>query len=435
MDDGLCAVPLHDVTGKFRVSRLVLGFYGSVEHAEEALHEIRKNRFRRSAVVHCADDGDLNFLYAGTFSLQPGGTRYRFALPWFSWAEVSGRTMGAGPSGIVGFLVTWFGIALAGVGASRRKLLRHYGRFLLPGESLVVVQATGSRHSGCHRSSEAYLTSVCIRNSSRVAIGFFQQPDETLRDPVTLADLAGLRDRTGRFSPTGCIHADRGRCCRSFESAKSAIERARADLAEAARLDYGITHAAEWLLDNAYLIRSNIADIRHNLPDNHNKILPVIADTSSPVRFRIYHLAADLIDRTGHRVTAESIVSFLNAYQHQAPLTIAELWVFPLMLRLVLLERLQRSVGVASLRQHQKEMADFWADRVLNAAHRSPEQFEKMSRTRSRRRRTDAAFYCASRRATAPGRIRAGADSEMDRGENGISPCRHHPARARRRSK
>jgi hypothetical protein len=31
---------------------------------------------------------------------------------------------------------------------------------------------------------------------------------------------------------------------------ETAIERARGDLDEAARLDYGITHAAEWLLDN-----------------------------------------------------------------------------------------------------------------------------------------------------------------------------------------
>ena len=63
-----------------------------------------------------------------------------------------------------------------------------------------------------------------------------------------------------------------------------ALERARADLAEAARLEYGITHAAEWLLDNAYLIRSNMADIRHNLPDNHNKILPVLKTPSVPSR-------------------------------------------------------------------------------------------------------------------------------------------------------
>src|SRR6185295_1506856 len=135
---------------------------------------------------------------------------------------------------------------------------------------------------------------------------------------------------------------------------------------------------AEWLLDNTYLIRSHIADIRHNLPDNHNKILPVLADTSSPVRLRIYHIAADLIRRTGHRVTPESIVSFLNAYQPQAPLTIAELWVFPLMLRLVLLQRLERLSELTSLRQHQKEMADYWANRLLSAAHHGSEQFQRI---------------------------------------------------------
>ena len=93
---------------------------------------------------------------------------------------------------------------------------------------------------------------------------------------------------------------------------------------------------------------------------------------------RVYHLAAELIDRTGHRLAAETIISFLDAYQQRSPLTIAELWVFPLMLRLVLLERLRRLSELASLRQHQKELADFWADRLLNAAHRTPEQFEEM---------------------------------------------------------
>ncbi len=96
------------------------------------------------------------------------------------------------------------------------------------------------------------------------------------------------------------------------------------------------------------------------------------------MRYRIYHIAADLIFRTGHRVAAESIVSYLNAYQQTAPLTIAELWVFPLMLRLVLLQRLQRLSELASLRQHQKEMADFWANRLLNAAQRGTDQFEQI---------------------------------------------------------
>ena len=126
------------------------------------------------------------------------------------------------------------------------------------------------------------------------------------------------------------------------------------------------------------MIRSNIADIRHSLPDNHNKILPVLKDDRCAVRLRVYHLAAELIDGTAHRLTEESIVNFLNGYQEESPLTIAELWVYPLMLRLVLAERLRRLTERASLRQHQKESADFWADRFLNAAERTVPEFDEM---------------------------------------------------------
>ncbi|MBI1895791.1 MAG: hypothetical protein HYS04_04520 [Acidobacteria bacterium] len=197
-----------------------------------------------------------------------------------------------------------------------------------------------------------------------------REPVSTASLPARAAELAASHELRLRTTSRSLLP--------SLRTCEAALERARADLAEAARLDYGITHAAEWLLDNAYLIRSHIADIRHNLPDNHNKILPVLVDTRGPVELRVYELAAELIDLTSHHLTVEGILSFLDAYQHKSPLTIAELWVFPLMLRLVLLQRLRRLSELTSLRQHQKESADFWATRLLSAAHRGPEQFERM---------------------------------------------------------
>ena len=275
-----------------------------------------------------------------------------------------------------GFLIAWFGTLWLGLGI-RNRVLRGYRGIVLPGESLVVVEATEDE------AADVIAVLRHIAHPSVFAIrpgpGFTASTETAgqRREPATMASLpdcaAGLAtshelESSTRSRPLLPI----------LRECEVVIERARRDLAEAARLEYGITHAAEWLLDNAYLIRSNIADIRHDLPDNHNKILPVLTDRSCPVRLRVYHLAAELSDRTGHRLAAESIISFLDAYQQQSPLTIAELWVFPLMLRLVLLERLRRLSELASLRQHQKELADFWADRLLNAAHRTPEQFEEM---------------------------------------------------------
>src|SRR6185295_3853857 len=48
-----------------------------------------------------------------------------------------------------------------------------------------------------------------------------------------------------------------------------------------------------------------------------------------------------------------------------------------LMLRLVLLQKVRLLSESTSLRQQQKELADFWANRLLNAAHQGPDQFDR----------------------------------------------------------
>jgi hypothetical protein len=246
------------------------------------------------------------------------------------------------------------------------------------GESLVVVRTTEARTPNAVDilARIAHPSVFTIRSAGR--FDSLSEPDERQREPAateTLSDCGAELAASHQLDPSTRSQS----LLPALRDCEGAIERARAHLGEAARLEYGITHAAEWLLDNAYLIRSHIAEIRHNLPDNHNRFLPVLVEANAPsrsVRLRIYRIAADLIHRTAYRISPESIVSFLSGYQRHAPLTIAELWVLPLMLRLVLLQRLRRLAEFASLRQHQKERADFWANRLVHAAHRGPQQFE-----------------------------------------------------------
>jgi cyclic beta-1,2-glucan synthetase len=356
--------------------RFVLGFYRSEEHAVEALHEARRNHSRRSAVVHRSKDARLKFLPGLALRNRASfGTGFALVLALAGW------TLGSDPRvmillGVAGFLIAWFGVLWLGFGL-HRKVLRDHARLVLPGESLVVVKETEERAQNVvevlRRIGHAAV--FVIRPASRpFASG---EADGTQREAVT---MAGLPDCGTELAASHQLD----RLTKSpsllpvLRECEVGIEAARADLAEATRLDYGITNAAEWLLDNAYLIRSHVAEIRHNLPNNHHKILPVLAGTDAPVRLRVYHLAAELIARTGLRVTPEGIVSFLEGYQSQTNLVIAELWVFPLMLRLGLLQRLQRLAELTSVRQHQKELADFWADRLLNAANRGSEQFGRI---------------------------------------------------------
>ncbi len=355
----------------------MFGFYRSEEHGAEALREARKSGFRRSAVIDRALVGGVKHFHDGLGPRERGAFGAAMALAFAALAVIVDIPhLAVIPSAVCGFLIIWFGTLWLGIGL-RNRVLRGYRGFVLPGESLVVVEATEDE------AADVIAVLRRIAHPSVFAIrpgpGFTASPEIAgqRREPATMASLPDCAAELATSHELESSNRSRP-LLPILRECEVVIERARADLAEAARLEYGIAHAAEWLLDNAYLIGLNIADIRHNLPDNHNKILPVLTDRSCPVRLRVYHLATELIDCTGHRLAAESITNFLDAYQHQSPLTIAELWVFPVMLRLVLLERLRRLAELASLRQHQKELADFWADRVLNAAHRTPEQFEEM---------------------------------------------------------
>ncbi len=57
---------------------------------------------------------------------------------------------------------------------------------------------------------------------------------------------------------------------------------------------------------------------------------------------RVYAMAVELVRHTDSRLDRQQLVAFLNSYQTVAPLTIGELWAWPSMLRLALLENLRR---------------------------------------------------------------------------------------------
>jgi hypothetical protein len=74
------------------------------------------------------------------------------------------------------------------------------------------------------------------------------------------------------------------------------LEAVHQSLGEAARLDHTLTASAEWLLDNGYLIRTGIAEIRRSLPKGH----PHIHARQYGYLF-VSELAAELVRYSDHR--------------------------------------------------------------------------------------------------------------------------------------
>ncbi len=135
-----------------------------------------------------------------------------------------------------------------------------------------------------------------------------------------------------------------------------------------------IVPAEAWLLDNFYLIEQQISLARRHLPRGYSRQLPQLADGISAGFPRIYDLALELISHMDGRVDSDNVTQFVVAYQTSEPLKLGELWAFPIMLRLALLENLRRVGLRIALRREALDEAITWADRMLDAAEKEPKQ-------------------------------------------------------------
>ncbi|WP_223246735.1 GH36-type glycosyl hydrolase domain-containing protein [Sulfuriferula thiophila] len=135
-----------------------------------------------------------------------------------------------------------------------------------------------------------------------------------------------------------------------------------------------LSPAESWLLDNFYLIEQQINLARRHLPRGYSRQLPRLADGLSAGFPRIYDLAIELISHMDGRVDSDNATLFIEAYQTAEPLKLGELWAFPIMLQLALLENLRRVGLRIAHRREELDAAITWADRMLATAESEPEQ-------------------------------------------------------------
>ncbi len=154
------------------------------------------------------------------------------------------------------------------------------------------------------------------------------------------------------------------------------IQSAHTDLSEAVGLGHTPSPAAVWFLDNAYLVRSHVREIQKDLPREYRGT--VLGPGSTSARPRVYRLAQDLIQPGRSPLSEQGIVAHLQKAQNKEPLRIAELWSFPLFLRIAIIEHLAVLATNVASSQRCREAAQLWADRLTAAARRGPEEFTHM---------------------------------------------------------
>ncbi|MFA5205287.1 MAG: glucoamylase family protein [Lentisphaeria bacterium] len=133
-----------------------------------------------------------------------------------------------------------------------------------------------------------------------------------------------------------------------------------------------ITPAAEWLLDNFYLIEEQIQMARRHLPRGYSRELPRLLNGPSAGLPRVYDLVLEFISHADAQVDAGPLSAFIAAYQSENALKLGELWAIPIMLRLGLIENLQRVTTRLIIAREDSDLADEWVERLQAMAETNP---------------------------------------------------------------
>ena len=104
------------------------------------------------------------------------------------------------------------------------------------------------------------------------------------------------------------------------------------------------SYAAEWMLDNYYIVQQMIQQISKDMPKNYYQQLPRIALPQGGIATRVYLVAKDFLNITQAQFDIDQLKNFVRAYQQITYLKIGELWALPTMLRFGILEGLAKAI-------------------------------------------------------------------------------------------
>jgi hypothetical protein len=135
-----------------------------------------------------------------------------------------------------------------------------------------------------------------------------------------------------------------------------------------------LTPAAEWMLDNFYLIEEQIQMAKRHLPRGYSQELPRLLNGPSAGLPRVYDIVLELIPHVDARIDAGPLAAFIDSYQSVDNLKLGELWAIPIMLRLGLIENLQRITHRLNLARVDRDLADLWVERLQEIADSNPSE-------------------------------------------------------------
>lgn len=123
--------------------------------------------------------------------------------------------------------------------------------------------------------------------------------------------------------------------------------------------------AAEWYLDNYYLINELSRELMKDISKDYESKLLYLAGGDFAGYPRIYLLVSEYINSTQNELDFQQLKNFVTKYQTESPLTSAEIWAIPIMLKIIMLDKIYYQVERLIHIQGERELAENWLKSVL----------------------------------------------------------------------
>src|SRR5665647_3277966 len=99
--------------------------------------------------------------------------------------------------------------------------------------------------------------------------------------------------------------------------------------------------AAEWLLDNFYVIEEQVQSVRRDLLKKNYYSLPILKNGPFKGDTRVFAIAMELVAHIDGQIEESTLLKYLEAYQSHNILFEREICVIPIMLRLAIIENIR----------------------------------------------------------------------------------------------
>lgn len=352
---------------------IALGYYQELSTARAVVEHLKKKKFFRFAEIHCNNYGEVivnRYFPASLFYVIFVAVAYLFfiaLIKTFFLADISWFVvlMAAIPAAL-GALI--YG-CLSFSRAIDAEVVDHFKGRIICDEILVILQIKQSEVREVLEILRQVKSGHPVTFLLRPAL--FKETDlEVSLQPIALDQL---KEEAVQLAST-MESAEEQKTfqhplMKVLKKSYRTIQALERDMADAEYIEQTVPSSAEWLLDNMYILEGSIEEVKRNLSKKYQEALPKIRNGALAGFPRIYALALDLVKNTAGMLTCENITVFLNGYQTKNPLTIGELWAFPLVLRLRLVEWIEFLAIRVDNRMREGELASFWGNRLLNAAH------------------------------------------------------------------